>query len=81
MLRPMSQRSHRLLVFRPVPLIRAGRRPIAANLPDCLVCSRIERAVSDVLTKLQDSPQSRQFIVHAAPREVCVGFAPVLEHV
>lgn len=81
MLRPMSQRSHRLLVFRPFrssPLIDA---PIAPNLPDCLVCSQIERAVSDVLTKLQDSPQSRQFIIHAAPREVCVRFAPVLERV
>ncbi|NPD67661.1 hypothetical protein HN018_27130 (plasmid) [Lichenicola cladoniae] len=72
--------------------------PIAANLLDCQICSRIERAVFDALTQLQGSlrrdlearqdlarqgglcgPHSRQFIAHAAPREVCIGFAPVLD--
>ncbi len=82
-------------VVRPSPALDA---PIAANLPDCLICSRIQRAVFDALTSLQGrlrrdvearqtlarqgglcGPHGRQFAALAAPREVCIGLAPVLE--
>lgn len=78
--------------------VHPSHAAVAANLPDCLVCRRIEQAGFDALTRLQGrlrrdpaarqdlahqgglcGVHSRQFMVHAAPREVCIGFAPVLD--
>lgn len=71
---------------------------LGANLPGCAICARVEQAIFDELTQLQNrlrvdpeartglaqdgglcGPHARQFAAHAAPREVCTGFAAVLD--